>query len=439
MVAVTVIGAGLAGSEAAWQIAQQGIKVNLYEMRPVKTTPAHKTDLFGELVCSNSFRAAGLENAVGLLKEEMRYCHSIFMECADLHQIPAGSALAVDREKFATCLTQKISAHPLITVKRQEVSEIDGKTITVIATGPLTEGKMAETIRRLTGEDYLYFYDAAAPIVTKDSIDMEKVFWASRYNKGEADYLNCPLTKEEYDRFYQELISAEVHPLKEFEQEIYFEGCMPIEVMARRGKQTLLFGPLKPVGLIDPRTQKQPYAVVQLRKDNQEGTLFNMVGFQTHLKWGEQKRVFSLIPGLEEAEFVRYGVMHRNTFVNSPKVLKETGQLKRHPNVFLAGQITGVEGYVESAAAGLIAGLNAGRLAKGKELLTFPPETALASLFRYITQAESKNFQPMNINFGLLPPLKEKIKDKRLKNKMISQRSLQILQKYIEERGIFDQ
>ncbi|MDK2822123.1 MAG: methylenetetrahydrofolate--tRNA-(uracil-5-)-methyltransferase [Clostridia bacterium] len=433
---ITVVGAGLAGCEAAWQIAQQGINVNLFEMRPYKTTPAHKTQFFGELVCSNSLRGAGLENAVGLLKEELRICNSIFMECADLHKIPAGGALAVDREEFARCLTEKLSNHPLINVYRREVTHLENDTVYVIATGPLTEGKMAEIIKKLTGEDYFYFYDAAAPIVTAESINYEKAFWASRYNKGDADYLNCPMTKDEYENFYYQLINAQLHPLETFEKQIFFEGCMPVEVMASRGKETLLFGPLKPVGLIDPKTKLQPYAVVQLRKDNKEGTLLNMVGFQTRLKWGEQKRVFSLIPGLENAEFVRYGVMHRNTFINSPKVLEETGQLKEKPHIFFAGQITGVEGYVESATGGLVAGINAGRFIQGKNLIRFPQSTAIGSLMKYITKAESKTFQPMNINFGLLPALNKKIKNKREKNKQISQRALLSLKEFIKERGI---
>lgn len=433
---VSVIGAGIAGCEAAWQLAQRGLEVNLYEMRPQKKTPAHKTDLFGELVCSNSLRGAGLENAVGLLKEELRRCRSVFMECADQHRIPAGGALAVDREEFAQCLTQKLSNHPLINVLRQEVTEVDPHTITIIATGPLTDGEMANTIKNLTGQDYFYFYDAAAPIIAAETINYEKVFWASRYDKGAADYLNCPLSKEEYKIFYRELIKAELYPVQEFEKEIFFEGCMPIEVMASRGQQTLLFGPLKPVGLKDPRTGEQPYAVVQLRKDNKEGTLLNMVGFQTRMKWGEQKRVLSLIPGLENAEFVRYGVMHRNTFINSPEVLLATGQLKSAPKIFLAGQITGVEGYVESAAGGLVAGINAARFAKGQLEVQFPVDTAIGSLLHYITHAESKNFQPMNINFGLLPGLTKKIRNKKERNGKIAERALNSLEVFLDKREI---
>jgi len=435
---ITVVGAGLAGCEAAWQIASRGIDVNLIEMRPFKKTPAHKTDLFGELVCSNSLRGAGLENAVGLLKEELRRCNSVFMECADRHRIPAGGALAVDREGFARCLTEKMESHPKVNVKRYEVTELLEDTVYVIATGPLTEGKMAETIKNLTGEEYFYFYDAAAPIVTGESINYTKAFWASRYDKGDADYLNCPMNKDEYEKFYLELINAELHPLQEFEKQVFFEGCMPIEVMAARGKETMRYGPLKPVGLIDPRTGQQPYAVVQLRRDNKEGTLLNIVGFQTRLKWGEQKRVFSLIPGLENAEFVRYGVMHRNTFINSPKALNAAGQLKTNPRIFFAGQLTGVEGYVESVAGGLVAGINAVRYLKGRELLNFPRDTAIGALMNYITTADSTNFQPMNVNFGLLPPAEKKIKDKREKNKYISLRALKTLQGYLEEREVLE-
>lgn len=425
---ITVIGAGLAGSEAAWQAAERGIKVTLYEMRPVKSSPAHRSGFFAELVCSNSLRAAALENAVGLLKEEMRRLGSVIMQCADANTVPAGGALAVDREKFARMVTEKITGHPNITVINEEVTKIpDGPVI--IASGPLTSDILAEAIRNLTGADYLYFYDAAAPIVTYDSLDHDKVFRASRYDKGDDDYLNCPMDREEYERFYEALVKAERVPLRKFEKEIFFEGCMPVEEMAARGPQTLTFGPLKPVGLTDPRTGRWPFAVVQLRQDNAEGTLFNMVGFQTHLKWDDQKRVFGLIPGLENAEFVRYGVMHRNTFINSPVLLFATLQLKIRPEVFFAGQITGVEGYVESAAAGLIAGINGARFVSGMSPVEFPPETAHGALCRYITTSEAKTFQPMNVNFGLLPPLSEKIKDKKLKNGKIAERALAALEK----------
>jgi methylenetetrahydrofolate--tRNA-(uracil-5-)-methyltransferase len=433
---VTVIGAGLAGSEAAWQIASQGVPVTLYEMRPVRKTPAHITDKFAELVCSNSLRANGLTNAVGVLKEEMRRMNSLILASADKHAVPAGGALAVDRDGFSGEVTSALRNHPLIEVRNEEVRELpDG--IVVVASGPLTSPALSDHLQQLLGETYLYFYDAAAPIVEKDSIDMSKVYLASRYDKGEAAYLNCPMTEEEFDTFYEALITAETAPVKEFEKEIYFEGCMPIEVMAKRGKQTVLFGPMKPVGLINPHTGKLPYAVVQLRQDNAAGTLFNLVGFQTHLKWGEQKRVFSLIPGLEQAEFVRYGVMHRNTFINSPKLLKPTYQFKRRETLFFAGQMTGVEGYVESAASGLIAGINAGRLARGEELLIFPKETALGSMAHYITSADFQHFQPMNANFGLFPPLSGRIKNKKLKNEMLANRALETIQNFSQNIHYF--
>lgn len=426
---VTVIGAGLAGSEAAWQIASQGVPVVLYEMRPVRKTPAHITDKFAELVCSNSLRANGLTNAVGVLKEEMRRMNSLIMKYADETSVPAGGALAVDRDLFSGGITQALHNHPLVEVRNEEMEELP-EGITVVASGPLTSPSLSAKLKELMGEEYLYFYDAAAPIVEKDSIDMDKVYLASRYDKGEAAYLNCPMTEEEFERFYDAMISAESAPIKEFEKEIYFEGCMPIEVMMKRGKQTALFGPMKPVGLVNPHTGKTPYAVVQLRQDNAAGTLYNLVGFQTHLKWGEQKRVFSLIPGLENAEFVRYGVMHRNTFINSPKLLKPTYQFKSRDNLFFAGQMTGVEGYVESAASGLIAGMNAARMALGKELLVFPQESTLGSMAHYITTADFKHFQPMNANFGLLPPLEERIRNKKLKNEMLAQRALESIQNF---------
>ncbi|ASS65725.1 MULTISPECIES: FADH(2)-oxidizing methylenetetrahydrofolate--tRNA-(uracil(54)-C(5))-methyltransferase TrmFO [unclassified Paenibacillus] len=427
---VTVIGAGLAGSEAAWQIASQGVPVHLYEMRPVTRTPAHHTDKFAELVCSNSLRANGLTNAVGVLKEEMRRLGSLVLESADRNAVPAGGALAVDRDGFSGDITQTLRNHPLITVSNEEITSIPEDGITVIATGPLTAPALSGAIKDLMGEEYFYFYDAAAPIVEKDSIDMEKVYLASRYDKGEAAYLNCPMTEEEFEIFHEALITAETAALKEFEKEVYFEGCMPIEVMAQRGKQTVLFGPMKPVGLIDPRTGKLPHAVIQLRQDNAAGTLYNLVGFQTHLKWGEQKRVFSLIPGLENAEFVRYGVMHRNTFINSPKLLESTYQFKGRENLFFAGQMTGVEGYVESAASGLLAGLNAGRLAKGLEPLVLPAETALGSMAGYITTADFRHFQPMNANFGLFPPLEKRIRNKKEKNEMIAARAIEAVETF---------
>jgi methylenetetrahydrofolate--tRNA-(uracil-5-)-methyltransferase len=426
---VTVIGAGLAGSEAAWQIAKQGVPVTLYEMRPVRKTPAHITDQFAELVCSNSLRANGLTNAVGVLKEEMRQMDSLIMSCADEHAVPAGGALAVDRDGFSGAVTSRLRNHPLIEVKNEEMQTLP-EGITVIASGPLTSPDLSAVLQKLMGEEYLYFYDAAAPIVEKDSIDMSKVYLASRYDKGEAAYLNCPMTEEEFDIFHEALIAAEVAPIKEFEKEIYFEGCMPIEVMAGRGKQTALFGPMKPVGLINPHTGKLPYAVVQLRQDNAAGTLYNLVGFQTHLKWGEQKKVFGLIPGLENAEFVRYGVMHRNTFINSPRKLHPTYQFKGKEELFFAGQMTGVEGYVESAASGLIAGINAGRLAKGLECILFPAETALGGMANYITTADPEHFQPMNANFGLFPPLTERIRSKKLKNEALAERAIQAIQNF---------
>jgi methylenetetrahydrofolate--tRNA-(uracil-5-)-methyltransferase len=428
---VNVVGAGLAGSEAAWQLAERGIKVNLYEMRPVKQTPAHHTDKFAELVCSNSLRANTLTNAVGVLKEEMRKLDSVIIGAADACAVPAGGALAVDRHEFAAHVTSRVKDHPNVTVFNEEITEIP-QGPTIIATGPLTSQTLSQQLKELTGEEYLYFYDAAAPIIEKDSIDMDKVYLKSRYDKGEAAYLNCPMTEEEFDRFYDALISAETVPLKEFEKEIFFEGCMPIEVMGQRGRKTMLFGPMKPVGLEDPRTGKRPYAVVQLRQDDAAGTLYNIVGFQTHLKWGPQKEVIQLIPGLENAEIVRYGVMHRNTFINSPKVLKATYQFKNREDLFFAGQMTGVEGYVESAASGLVAGINAARLVKGEDPVEFPHETAMGSMARYITTTNAKNFQPMNANFGLFPDLPEKIKAKQERNEKHASRALETIQKFVK-------
>ena len=431
---VNIIGAGLAGSEAAWQLIQRGIPVRLYEMRPKKYSPAHHTDNFGELVCSNSLRANNIENAVGLLKEELRRMDSLIMRCADENQVPAGGALAVDREKFSSQITQILTSHPLVEVIYEEVTEIPEDEITIIATGPLTDGAMAEYVKQATSQDDLYFYDAAAPIVTAESINYDKAFWASRYDKGDADYLNCPMTEEEYNAFYDALISAEVIETKEFEKAKFFEGCMPIEAMASRGRQTLLFGPMKPVGLIDHRyEEKEFYAVVQLRKDNQEGTLFNIVGFQSRMKWGEQKRVLQMIPGLENAEIVRYGVMHRNTFVNAPISLEATCRIKSKERVFLAGQITGVEGYVESTASGLVAGINAARMYQEQELVTFPVTTAIGGLQNYIVTADSKSFQPMNVNFSLIPPLEgKKIRNKKEKNAIIAQRALEDLAVFLD-------
>ncbi|WP_413033966.1 FADH(2)-oxidizing methylenetetrahydrofolate--tRNA-(uracil(54)-C(5))-methyltransferase TrmFO [Paenibacillus xylanilyticus] len=433
---VTVIGAGLAGTEAAWQIASRGVRVKLYEMRPVVKTPAHHTDKFAELVCSNSLRANGLTNAVGVLKEEMRMLNSLVLGAADRNAVPAGGALAVDRDGFSGEITSTLHQHPLIEVVNEELTSLPEDGIVVVATGPLTSPALSEQIKSLMGEEYFYFYDAAAPIIEKDSIDMNKVYLASRYDKGEAAYLNCPMTEEEFDVFYDALITAEVAQLKEFEKEIYFEGCMPIEVMMKRGKQTALFGPMKPVGLVNPHTGELPHAVVQLRQDNAAGTLYNLVGFQTHLKWGEQKRVFSLIPGLENAEFVRYGVMHRNTFINSPKLLRPTYQFKERPNLFFAGQMTGVEGYVESAASGLIAGMNAAKAALGQELVVLPVETTLGSMAQYITTADFKHFQPMNANFGLLPKLETKIRNKKEKNEALAQRALDGIARFAAAEGL---
>ena len=422
--AVTVIGAGLAGSEAAWQLAKRGVKVRLIEMRPAKFTPAHHTDKLAELVCSNSLRAAALENAVGLLKEEMRRLDSLIMRAAEATRVPAGGALAVDRDRFSDFITGALTEHPTVSVERREVTEIPAQGIVIIATGPLTSDAMAARLGELTGTEHLYFYDAVAPIVTLESVNLERCFWGSRYGKGEKAYLNCPLTQEEYERFWEELVRAERHPLKEFEELKVFEGCMPVEEMARRGPETLRFGPLKPVGLVDPHTGRQPYAVVQLRQDNREGTLYNLVGFQTQLKWGEQKRVFGLIPGLENAEFARYGVMHRNTFIASPKVLAPTWQLKAAPRLFVTGQVTGVEGYVESAASGLVAGINAARLARGLDPIVLSPETACGALAHYVTTAGLGNFQPMNVNFGLFPPLDTRVRGRRERNLALAQRAL---------------
>lgn len=425
MARVIVIGAGLAGSEAAWQIAQKGINVDLYEMRPKVSTPAHHSGNFAELVCSNSLRGAGLENAVGLMKEEMRQMNSLIMEAADATKVPAGGALAVDRQGFSEYITKKIKDHPLIHVINEEVTEIpETNDVVIIASGPLTSPKLSEKIANLAGQEYLYFYDAAAPIVVKESLNMDKAYKASRYGKGDDDYINCPMDKEEYQVFWNELVNAEKTETKDFEKAIFFEGCMPVEEMASRGVDTLRYGPLKPVGLEHPVTGVKPYAVVQLRQDNYAASLYNIVGFQTHLKWPEQKRVFGLIPGLDTAEFVRYGVMHRNTFINSPAVLKPTLQMQKNSKILFAGQMTGVEGYIESAACGLVAGINAAKIVSGQEPVIYPSDTAHGAMCQYITNADAKKFQPMNVNFGLLPPLSERIKDKKLKNRTIAERAL---------------
>lgn len=437
---INVIGAGLAGSEAAYQIAKRGIPVKLYEMRGVKATPQHKTTHFAELVCSNSFRGDSLTNAVGLLKEEMRRLDSIIMRAGEAHRVPAGGAMAVDRDGYAKAVTAELEVHPLVEIIREEVTDIPSDAITVIATGPLTSDSLAEKIHALNGGAGFYFYDAAAPIVDKSTINMDRVYLKSRYDKGEAAYLNCPMTKEEFMAFHEALTTAEEAPLNAFEKEKYFEGCMPIEVMAKRGIKTMLYGPMKPVGLEysddykGPRDGdfKTPYAVVQLRQDNAAGSLYNIVGFQTHLKWGEQKRVFQMIPGLEHAEFVRYGVMHRNSYMDSPKLLTQGFQSRANHRLFFAGQMTGVEGYVESAASGLVAGINAARLFKEEEPLVFPNTTAIGSLPYYITHAESKHFQPMNVNFGIIKELDgPRIRDKKERYEAIAKRALADLAAYL--------
>ena len=431
---VKVIGAGLAGCEAAWQLAKRGIEVELTEMKPHKRTPAHVADGFAELVCSNSFRGDDLSNAVGLLKEEMRRMGSVIMECADEHKVPAGGALAVDRVAFSEAVTEKIRNHPLITVVEGEVTDIpEGRVI--VATGPLTSDALAEKLAKLDDSGApLNFYDAAAPIVTFESIDMENAYFASRYGKGTADYINCPMNEEEYKAFRAELVDAKEAEMHGFDDGGVFEGCMPIEVMARRGEDTMRFGPMKPVGLTDPRTGKDPYAVVQLRRDNAEGTIYNIVGFQTHLKFPEQKRVFSMIPALKNADFVRYGVMHRNTYLNSPRLLDRYYRLKADARISFAGQMTGVEGYVESAASGMLVGIETAREILGLEPVDFPAQTAIGSLALYISGgAVTGNFQPMNVNFGIIEPLGYKVKGKRNKNLELSARSLAIIDKYVTE------
>ncbi|MFS8809593.1 FADH(2)-oxidizing methylenetetrahydrofolate--tRNA-(uracil(54)-C(5))-methyltransferase TrmFO [Synechococcus sp. R65.1] len=412
---IHVVGGGLAGTEAAWQIAQLGVPVILSEMRPVRQSPAHHTDLLGELVCSNSFGAIASDRAAGLLKEELRQLGSLVIATADRHAVPAGGALAVDRARFSQALTEAIANHPLITLRREEVTEIP-EGIAVLCTGPLTSEPLAKALQAFTGLEYLSFFDASSPIVTGDSLNRTVVFQASRYDRGEAAYLNCPMTEAEYERFWQALVEAEQVPLKDFEKEErkFFEGCLPIEEMARRGKDTLRFGPLKPVGLVDPRTGSRPYAVVQLRQEDRAGKLWNLVGFQTNLKWGEQQRVFRLIPGLEAAEFVRFGVMHRNTFLNSPQLLLPTLQFRRRPTLLAAGQLVGTEGYACAVAGGWLAGQNAARLALGLPLITLPPETMMGSLFQFISSADPKYFQPMPANFGLLPELEgQKVRSKQ--------------------------
>ncbi len=435
METIKIIGAGLAGCEAAWQAARLGVGVELYEMKPKKMSPAHHKDGFAELVCSNSLRSNQLNNAVGLLKEELRLCGSLIMEAAYATCVPAGSALAVNRDEFSDYITRKIKEHPLITVFSEEVSEIDTEGITIVATGPLTSDAMARSISKLTGGTELHFFDAAAPIVDFASVDMSRAFFASRYGKGNPeDYLNCPLTKEEYDAFYNALISAEVATLKSFDSEAQedltvFEGCMPVEVMASRGYDTLRFGPMKPVGLPVPKTGEDAFATVQLRRENKEGTMYNIVGFQTHLTFGEQRRVFGLIPGLENAEFFRYGVMHRNTYLNSPGFLSPTYSVKSMPRLYFAGQMTGVEGYVESASSGFVAGINAALMAKGEDELVFSPMTEIGALAKYVSEGGvSFSFQPMNANFGIIAPLEKKVKGgKRARNDAYAERSLEFI------------
>lgn len=435
---IHIIGGGLAGCEAAWQIVKYGIPVILHEMRPHKSDEAHKTAYFAELVCSNSLRANNIENAVGLLKEEMRRLGSLIIQQADAHQVPAGGALAVDREGFAQSITNMVTSHPLVTVIHEEVTDLNSLDGTVIvASGPLTSQALSADIQKLLDADYFYFYDAAAPIVTAESLNYDKVYRASRYDKGDADYLNCPFdTKEEYLNFWQALCSAELAPVKDFEKEVFFEACMPIEEMASRGEDTMRFGPLKPVGLVDPRTGKEAYAVVQLRQDNAAASLYNIVGFQTHLKWPEQKRVFGMIPGLENAEFVRYGVMHKNTYMNSPQLLDNKFSLRKNGKFYFAGQMTGVEGYVESAASGLMAGLHAARAALELPEIEFSNLTAHGALANYISNSDVKNFQPMNVNFGLIAPLGRKIRNKREKNAMIAQRALEEIARIKEQYNI---
>ena len=430
MTKVKVIGAGLAGSEAAWQLAQRGIQVELIEMKPLKMSPAHHSTDFGELVCSNSLRGDRLENAVGLLKEDLRRCGSLIMECAEATRVEAGGCLAVDRFGFSAMVTEKIKNHPNITVMAQEVTEVPEGPV-IIATGPLTSDALSKAIGEYFGADYLHFFDAAAPLVTAESIDMEHAWWQSRYDRGTPDYINCAMSREEYEAFIKELVSAEEAPVHGFEDKNVFEGCMPVEVMARRGFETLRYGPLKPVGLRDPKTGKEPYAVVQLRQDNAAKSVFNLVGFQTHLKFGEQKRVFSMIPALKDAEFVRYGVMHQNTFLCSPKLLDRYYADRRNPLVAFAGQMTGVEGYVESAASGFLAAVAMAAKIQGREVPDFPKTTAIGALGLYISDEAIEDFQPMNVNFSIISPLEQRIRKKAEKNLAIANRSLAVIDELI--------
>ena len=431
MTKVKVVGAGLAGSEAAWQLAQRGVAVELYEMKPQKMTPAHHADTFAELVCSNSFRGDRLENAVGLLKEELRRLGSLILTCAEATRVEAGGCLAVDRQGFSRMVTDKIRSYPNITVVEEELTQVPEGPV-IIATGPLTSDALSEAIGAYFGEDYLHFYDAAAPLVTAESVDMTKAWWQSRYDRGTPDYVNCSMNKEEYEAFVRELVSAQEAEVHGFEDKNVFEGCMPVEVMARRGFDTLRFGPLKPVGLIDPATGKEPYAVVQLRQDNSAKSIYNLVGFQTHLKFPEQKRVFSMIPALRNAEFVRYGVMHRNTFLQSPKLLDRFYRDRRNPLVAFAGQMTGVEGYVESAASGFLAAVAMAAQVQGRPLPEFPKETAIGALSLYISDENITHFQPMNVNFSIISPLGQRIRKKAEKNLAIANRSLEIIDRMVE-------
>jgi len=431
---INVIGAGLAGCEAAWQAARRGCRVALFEMKPQRFSPAHGTPYLAELVCSNSFKSDSRENASGLLKEEMRALHSLILAAADAHRVPAGGALAVDRNQFSQHVTEILEREYNLTLVRQEISQLPEEGLVIVATGPLTSAALAAHLRGIIGSDFLFFHDAISPIIEADSIDFSRAFKASRYNRGDADYINCPLSRDEYYNFVHELLKAEKVPLREFETLIPYEGCMPVEVMAARGIETLAFGPMKPVGLIDPRTGKRPYAAVQLRQENEQGTLYNMVGFQTRLKWPEQKRVFSMIPGLEHAVFARYGSLHRNTYIHSPSLLLKTLQLKNNPRIFFAGQIAGVEGYIESAAMGLVAGIQASRIAQGKNPLTPPSTTMIGALLSYITSQFSGNFQPMNANFGILPPLDYPV-HKRCRKQAYADRALAEIKEWQRRLG----
>ncbi len=436
---VTIVGGGLAGSEAAWQLARRGVGVDLYEMRPVRQTPVHQTGDFAELVCSNSLRGNALDQAAGLLKEEMRRMGSLIIRVADSVRVPAGSALAVDRGLFARRITEEVEALPEVTIHRREVTQIPGDPVTIVATGPLTSEALAAEVAAFVGRDHLYFYDAVSPVIDAETIDFDRVFRASRYGKGGDDYVNCPLDEEQYRGFYTALTTAESATLHAFEHEFFFEGCLPVEVIASRGFDTLRFGPMKPVGLSDPRTGRRPFAVAQLRQDNLAASHFSMVGFQTQLKWGEQTRVFRMIPGLERAEFVRHGMIHRNTFINSPATLEPTFEARRRPGLFFAGQMSGVEGYVESAASGLLAGVGAAARARGADPISFPEETALGALGRYIARSDAENYQPTNIAFGLLPELTERIRDKGKRRLALSAKALLSLEAFrprVEDRDV---